>query len=198
MENELAFKGNCQDLPLSSSYEAAMEALSSLITRQKRGDRTPVAGKFGKLERMSIYLRIRDKEGAGLELPPAFVRGLSTARISGRAQIVHDNGSADTSENSVELTFYLDGAHSPENVSLDKSSKTDSVDSLPPHDFLYADVSHGSLADQNFASSAGMPSLPLTIKWLRDCVKEKPSLRLQVLVTGSLHLVGDVLKLLRR
>ncbi|KAI6668099.1 hypothetical protein NL676_032972 [Syzygium grande] len=199
-----------------------------------------------------------DEEAAGLELPSAFVRGLSTARLSGRAQIVHDNGSADTSENSGELTFYLDGAYSPESmeacarwfsvivgkwylryekdclkssnktskqillfncmdvrdpqillprlvnicassdVSLDKSSKTDSVDSLPPHDFLYADVSHGSLADQNFASSAGMPSLPLTIKWLRDCVKEKPSLRLQVLVTCSLHLVGDVLKLLRR
>ncbi|XP_056177610.1 folylpolyglutamate synthase-like isoform X5 [Syzygium oleosum] len=444
MENELTFKGNCQDLPLSSSYEAAMEALSSLITRQNRGDRTPVAGKFGKLERMSIYLRIlgleekiaglkiihvagtkgkgstcafceailrecgfrtglftsphlidvrerfrldgldvseekfllyfwdcwsqlkenvsedlpmpplfqfltilafkmflseqkQDEEAAGLELPPAFVRGLSTARLSGRAQIVHDNGSADTSENSGELTFYLDGAHSPESmeacagwfsgatkanqklsslssppstsvdvhsmkslwgngclhyekdclkssnktskqillfncmdvrdpqillprlvnicassgthfskalfvpsmssynkvtsgasvitsdilttrdlswqynlqriwekiihgkdVSLEKSSRTDSVDSLPPHDFLYEDVSHGSPADQNFASSEVMPSLPLTIKWLRDCVKENPSLRLQVLVTGSLHLVGDVLKLLRR
>ncbi|XP_056158749.1 folylpolyglutamate synthase isoform X2 [Syzygium oleosum] len=576
MENELTFKGNCQDLPFSSSYEAAMEALSSLITRQNRGDRTPVAGKFGKLERMSIYLRIlgleekiaglkiihvagtkgkgstcafceailrecgfrtglftsphlidvrerfrldgldvsedkfllyfwdcwsqlkenvsedlpmpplfqfltilafkmflseqvdvaiievglggkkdstnvikepvvcgiaslgmdhmealgntlgqiashkagifkpqipaftvpqlseamdaleetagelkvplqvavpldiqrwgretlglsgdhqfvnaglavslckcwlqrtgnwekllrKDEEAAGLELPPAFVRGLSTARLSGRAQIVHDNGSADTSENSGELTFYLDGAHSPESmeacarwfsgatkankklsslssppstsvdvhsmkslwgngclhyekdclkssnktskqillfncmdvrdpqillprlvnicassgthfskalfvpsmssynkvtsgasvitsdilttrdlswqynlqriwekiihgkdVSLEKSSRTDSVDSLPPHDFLYEDVSHGSPADQNFASSEVMPSLPLTIKWLRDCVKENPSLRLQVLVTGSLHLVGDVLKLLRR
>ncbi|XP_056158751.1 folylpolyglutamate synthase isoform X5 [Syzygium oleosum] len=444
MENELTFKGNCQDLPFSSSYEAAMEALSSLITRQNRGDRTPVAGKFGKLERMSIYLRIlgleekiaglkiihvagtkgkgstcafceailrecgfrtglftsphlidvrerfrldgldvsedkfllyfwdcwsqlkenvsedlpmpplfqfltilafkmflseqkQDEEAAGLELPPAFVRGLSTARLSGRAQIVHDNGSADTSENSGELTFYLDGAHSPESmeacarwfsgatkankklsslssppstsvdvhsmkslwgngclhyekdclkssnktskqillfncmdvrdpqillprlvnicassgthfskalfvpsmssynkvtsgasvitsdilttrdlswqynlqriwekiihgkdVSLEKSSRTDSVDSLPPHDFLYEDVSHGSPADQNFASSEVMPSLPLTIKWLRDCVKENPSLRLQVLVTGSLHLVGDVLKLLRR
>ncbi|XP_069152546.1 folylpolyglutamate synthase [Solanum lycopersicum] len=41
-------------------------------------------------------------------------------------------------------------------------------------------------------------SLPLTINWLRDCVRENPSLRLQVLVTVFLHLVGDVLKLLRR
>ncbi|XP_039171087.1 folylpolyglutamate synthase isoform X2 [Eucalyptus grandis] len=579
MENDLAFKRN-QDLPLSSSYEAAMEALSSLITRQKRGDRTPVGGKFGKLERMSMYLRIlgleekiaglkiihvagtkgkgstcafceailrecgfrtglftsphlidvrerfrldgldvsedkfllyfwdcwsqlkenvsedlpmpplfqfltilafnmfiseqvdvaiievglggtkdstnvikepvvcgitslgmdhteslgdtlgqiashkagifkpqipaftvpqlseamdvleetaggltvplqvavpldiqrwggetlslsgdhqlvnaglavslckcwlqrtgnweklleKDEEVVGSELPPAFVRGLSTARLSGRAQIVHDtplmlNGSADTSENSGELTFYLDGAHSPESmeacarwfsgaakanktllplssppstsfdvrnmksfwgngclnyekdcvnssnkmskqillfncmdvrdpqillprlvnicgssgthfskalfvpsmstyskvtsgtsvitsdvptnrdlswqynlqriwekiihgkdVSHDKSSKTDGVDFLPPHKFLYEDVSNCNPADRNFACSAVMPSLPLTIKWLRDCVKENPSLRLQVLVTGSLHLVGDVLKLLR-
>ncbi|KAI6673190.1 hypothetical protein NL676_001096 [Syzygium grande] len=70
MENELAFKGDCQDPPLSSSYEAAMEALSSLITHQKRGDRTPVAGKFGKLERMSIYLRILGLEEkiAGLKI----------------------------------------------------------------------------------------------------------------------------------
>lgn len=69
MENDLAFKRN-QDLPLSSSYEAAMEALSSLITRQKRGDRTPVGGKFGKLERMSMYLRILGLEEkiAGLKI----------------------------------------------------------------------------------------------------------------------------------
>ncbi|XP_048127112.1 folylpolyglutamate synthase isoform X5 [Rhodamnia argentea] len=75
MENELAFKGSCQDLPLSSSYEAAMEALSSLITRQKRGDRTPVGGKFGKLERMSIYLRI-----LGLEEK---ISGLKVIHVAG-------------------------------------------------------------------------------------------------------------------
>ncbi|XP_042480860.1 folylpolyglutamate synthase-like isoform X2 [Macadamia integrifolia] len=53
-------------------------------------------------------------------------------------------------------------------------------------------------SDRHFACSAVIPSLPLTIKWLRDSVKENPSVRVQVLVTGSLHLVGDVLKLLRR
>ncbi|KAK9169855.1 hypothetical protein Syun_001995 [Stephania yunnanensis] len=47
-------------------------------------------------------------------------------------------------------------------------------------------------------STAVFPSLPSTIKWLRDTVRRDPSLRLQVLVTGSLHLVGDVLKLLKR
>ncbi|KAJ6747548.1 FOLYLPOLYGLUTAMATE SYNTHASE-RELATED [Salix koriyanagi] len=52
--------------------------------------------------------------------------------------------------------------------------------------------------DGYLACSAVIPSLPLTIKWLRHCVRENPSLRLQVLVTGSLHLVGDVLKLIRR
>ncbi|PNX93037.1 tetrahydrofolylpolyglutamate synthase, partial [Trifolium pratense] len=39
----------------SSSYEAAMEKLSSLITRQRRGEKPPVAN---KLEKMSMYLKI--------------------------------------------------------------------------------------------------------------------------------------------
>ncbi|KAI9074064.1 hypothetical protein K1719_043956 [Acacia pycnantha] len=42
------------------------------------------------------------------------------------------------------------------------------------------------------------PSLPLAIKWLRDRVQQNQSVRLQVLVTGSLHLVGDVLKLVKK
>ncbi|KAL8257522.1 hypothetical protein R6Q59_029563 [Mikania micrantha] len=39
-------------------------------------------------------------------------------------------------------------------------------------------------------------SLPLTINWLRECAKQNKSL--QVLVTGSLHLVGDVIKLVKK
>ncbi|KAI3817777.1 hypothetical protein L1987_11575 [Smallanthus sonchifolius] len=41
-------------------------------------------------------------------------------------------------------------------------------------------------------------SLPLAIKWLRDTVNRNKSVRLQVLVTGSLHLVGDVKKLVKK
>ena len=47
-----------EDLPLTSSYESAMEALSSLITSKKRGDKLTVGGKYGKLERMRIYLEV--------------------------------------------------------------------------------------------------------------------------------------------
>lgn len=72
----------------------------------------------------------------------------------------------------------------------DKSFKVDSPFNLPSRDFLN-EASH-------FPCSTVIPSLPLTINWLRDCVRENPSLRIQVLVTGSMHLVGDVLKLLRR
>ncbi|CAH8270199.1 unnamed protein product [Arabidopsis lyrata] len=42
-------------------------------------------------------------------------------------------------------------------------------------------------------------SLPMAIKWLRETVHESSSAtRFQVLVTGSLHLVGDVLRLIRK
>ncbi|KAL3533688.1 hypothetical protein ACH5RR_007209 [Cinchona calisaya] len=80
----------------------------------------------------------------------------------------------------------------------EKTLKKDNPDCFPQKKFLYEDVSHCNATDGHFACSTVASSLPLTIKWLRDCVKENPRLRIQVLVTGSLHLVGDVLKLLRR
>ncbi|CAK8571120.1 unnamed protein product [Lathyrus sativus] len=81
---------------------------------------------------------------------------------------------------------------------LEKDFKAESKLMLPPNEFLYDNALKGSPSLNYFPSSAVIPSLPLTIKWLRDCVREHPSTRLQVLVTGSLHLVGDVLKLLKR
>lgn len=65
-------------------------------------------------------------------------------------------------------------------TSLEKDFKIDSKMMLPPHEFLYDNASKGCPSHNHFASSAVMPSLPLTIKWLRDCVKEHPSTRLQV------------------
>ncbi|XP_073149629.1 folylpolyglutamate synthase-like [Henckelia pumila] len=265
-------------------------------------------------------------------LPEAFLRGLSTARLSGRAQIVHDSPSTYSEKpgpikSSGDLIFYLDGAHSPESmeacakwyscavkdgkhgssifraklhnvketlingctkqlrpesdkiskkillfncmdvrdpqillptlvdtcassgtyfskaifvpgistyskvtsgssvIPLDISSKDlawqfslqsvwekiihgkdiqckdfqmEIPESKPPWRFINDDISNCSPANGRFTCSAVVSSLPLTINWLRDYVKENPSLRIQVLVTGSLHLVGDVLKLLRR
>ncbi|XP_034224924.1 folylpolyglutamate synthase isoform X3 [Prunus dulcis] len=58
MQSNVFVKEYSEDLPVTSSYESAMEALSSLITRKKRGERSSVGGKYGKLERMSIYLKI--------------------------------------------------------------------------------------------------------------------------------------------
>ncbi|KAL2326071.1 hypothetical protein Fmac_025129 [Flemingia macrophylla] len=83
-------------------------------------------------------------------------------------------------------------------TSVEKDFKLDSKEILPPPEFLYDNASIGGSSRDYLVRSAVIPSLPLTIKWLRDFVKEHPSTRLQVLVTGSLHLVGDVLKLLKR
>lgn len=46
--------------------------------------------------------------------------------------------------------------------------------------------------------SCVMPSLPAALGLLRQYSHEHPSIKLQVLVTGSLHLVGDVLRFLRK
>eukprot|EP00257_Ricinus_communis_P027638 XP_025015052.1 folylpolyglutamate synthase [Ricinus communis] len=50
------------NLAVKDSYETAMQALSSLITRQKRGSPSSIPGKYGKLDRMRIYLKILDLE----------------------------------------------------------------------------------------------------------------------------------------
>ncbi|XP_031486236.1 folylpolyglutamate synthase isoform X2 [Nymphaea colorata] len=68
----------------------------------------------------------------------------------------------------------------------------------PSYDVLFGDPPQKCDSDSKATASAVIPTLPLTIRWLRECIKQNPSLRIQVLVTGSLHLVGDVLKLLRR
>ncbi|KAK7387422.1 hypothetical protein VNO78_28218 [Psophocarpus tetragonolobus] len=54
------------------------------------------------------------------------------------------------------------------------------------------------MSARNCEHSAVFSSLPLVIKWLRDTVQQNQSTRFQVLVTGSLHLIGDVLKLVKK
>ncbi|KAK7305793.1 hypothetical protein VNO77_43705 [Canavalia gladiata] len=54
------------------------------------------------------------------------------------------------------------------------------------------------MSASNCEHSAVFSSLPLVIKWLRDMVQQNQSTHIQVLVTGSLHLVGDVLKLVKK
>ncbi|XP_061343517.1 folylpolyglutamate synthase-like isoform X3 [Gastrolobium bilobum] len=54
------------------------------------------------------------------------------------------------------------------------------------------------MSASNCEHSAVFSSLPMAIKWLRDRVRQNQSVRFQVLVTGSLHLVGDVLKLAKK
>lgn len=54
------------------------------------------------------------------------------------------------------------------------------------------------LSVKSCENSAVFSSLPIAMKWLRDTVQQNQSIRFQVLVTGSLHLVGDVLKLVKK
>lgn len=48
-----------RSLSVSRSYENAMEALSSLITSRKRGEKSAIRGKYTKLERMMMYLKVQ-------------------------------------------------------------------------------------------------------------------------------------------
>ncbi|XP_010937530.1 folylpolyglutamate synthase isoform X4 [Elaeis guineensis] len=56
----------------------------------------------------------------------------------------------------------------------------------------------GLSSTRDHEHSSVFPSLPLAIKWLREHVQQNRSTRFQVLVTGSLHLVGDVLRLIKK
>ncbi|CAN6323570.1 unnamed protein product [Urochloa humidicola] len=47
-------------------------------------------------------------------------------------------------------------------------------------------------------TSSVFESLPLSIQWLRETAQQNQSTQFQVLVTGSLHLVGDTLRLLKK
>ncbi|KAL3521143.1 hypothetical protein ACH5RR_019292 [Cinchona calisaya] len=68
-------------------------------------------------------------------------------------------------------------------------------------DMKNADISLGEGIDNKNAliceHISVFPSIPLALEWLRECVRKNKSVRFQVLVTGSLHLVGDVLRLVK-
>ena len=67
-------------------------------------------------------LEMKNQANQEDDMMEAFLRGLSTARLSGRAQIVYDtplksyNVSEVTKSSFGDLIFYLDGAHSPESM----------------------------------------------------------------------------------
>ncbi|KAL5209782.1 hypothetical protein ABZP36_005405 [Zizania latifolia] len=60
---------------------------------------------------------------------------------------------------------------------------------------------HGDkgMSDTNSSETSQVfESLPLAVEWLRTKARQNRSTSFQVLVTGSLHLVGDVLRLLKK
>lgn len=62
---------------------------------------------------------------------------------------------------------------------MDAEPKIDPAKVLP-YEFLYEDASRCSPVDNLFSCSAVVPSLPLAISCLRDCVKRNPAVRIQV------------------
>ncbi|URE09564.1 hypothetical protein MUK42_04561, partial [Musa troglodytarum] len=66
---------------------------------------------------------------------------------------------------------------------------------------VWENLIHGEQGSSFTSADGGglvFPSLPLALNWLRESVRRRRSVRVQVLVTGSLHLVGDVLRLIRK
>lgn len=72
----------------------------------------------------NVVILISTQENLDTVLPQAFLRGLSTASLAGRAQVVQDKlgNSCEPSEGDEDscgdLIFYLDGAHTPESMEV--------------------------------------------------------------------------------
>lgn len=49
---------NTDNLYSQSTYDIAMEALSSLITSKRRGDGPEISPKYTKLDRMTMYIKV--------------------------------------------------------------------------------------------------------------------------------------------
>lgn len=63
---------------------------------------------------------------------------------------------------------------------LNGKSKMAGAENLPSHKFSIESASYHSPEDRFFRHSAVIPSVPSSIKWLRDCARENPSLKIQV------------------
>ncbi|XP_039129400.1 folylpolyglutamate synthase [Dioscorea cayenensis subsp. rotundata] len=90
----------------------------------------------------------------------------------------------------VDLSWQLTLQRAWENLTTDKGVGNDKVS----REIRHADLSN----TRDTMNSSVFPSLQLAIKWLRESAQSNRSTRFQVLVTGSLHLVGDVLRLLKK
>ena len=81
-------------------------------------------------------------------------------------------------------------AVSPLTPSLRPSSLLQPTAKLPPVP--------GPAGASDPAVGAVVPSVKSALEWLRSATRARPGVRLRVLVTGSLYLVGDVLRHLGR
>ncbi|KAL5101971.1 hypothetical protein RYX36_006298 [Vicia faba] len=104
---------------------------------------------------------------------------------------VGSQASTTLTDSKVDLSWQFDLQRAWENLMQGNKGKiTDTISEELKDDT--------EMSDSNYEHSAVFSSLPVAIKWLRDRSQQNQSVRFQVLVTGSLHLVGDVLKLVKK
>ncbi|CAA0812795.1 Folylpolyglutamate synthase [Striga hermonthica] len=131
-----------------------------------------------------------------------FAKAIFVPSISTYSKVTSGSSAVPMEIPSKDLTWQFNLQRVWEKIIHGKVSKSFEMkrpDTTPPRSFILDDdISNCSPLEGNYTCSAVVSSLPMTINWLRNYAKENPAYRIQVLVTGSLHLVGDVLKLLRR
>ncbi|XP_017415454.1 folylpolyglutamate synthase isoform X2 [Vigna angularis] len=205
---------NAVEIPSKSSFEVQKEDGSSENGHILHKGNT--LGQFEKSFKRILLFNCLDVRNPHILLPRLvntcassgvhFSRALFVPNMSKYSKVVSGASVISSDLHGIDLSWQINLqriwekiTHGKEiTVPIEKDFKIDSKEIVPPPEFLNDNAPSGGHSHNCFASSAVIPSLPLAIKWLQDCVKEHPSTRLQVLVTGSLHLVGDVLKLLKR
>ncbi|GKF01457.1 folylpolyglutamate synthase isoform X8 [Tanacetum coccineum] len=107
---------------------------------------------------------------------------------------VGSSSSLPSTDSAVDISWQLTLQRVWENIILGERGNTNNGGEL----VSIESKDHGETSIKSCENSVVFSSLPMAIKWLRDAAKQDRSVRLQVLVTGSLHLVGDVIKLLKK
>ncbi|KAK1415536.1 hypothetical protein QVD17_31319 [Tagetes erecta] len=107
---------------------------------------------------------------------------------------VGSSSSSPPTDSEVDCSWQLSLQTAWEEIIRSKQGKPEEDDPAPG-----VGEHHDDMNVISCENSIVFPSLPLAIKWLRNSVKQQnKSIPLQVLVTGSLHLVGDVIKLVKK
>ncbi|CAI9302723.1 unnamed protein product [Lactuca saligna] len=118
-----------------------------------------------------------------------FNKALFVPNMSLYTKVGSTTSSFPQTESLVDVSWQLTLQRVWENIVSSDRGNSSNVDNAE-----YSEIS----VVKSCENSVVFASLPLAIKWLRDTAKHNKSVRLKVLVTGSLHLVGDVIKLLKK
>lgn len=102
----------------------AVALASTWLEKQGHKDTLPLNRTVSLLNHVAFlkerwYDSLSCFDGIQDPLPDHFIRGLSSASLQGRAQIVPDSQvNSEEKDKNCSLVFYLDGAHSPESMEV--------------------------------------------------------------------------------